>query len=56
MNSGREFSEIVFKCPTSSFPRPGTVVHKYVISNCLITLLFWNISMSSAIKLIVFLI
>ena len=52
MNSVREFAQIVFKCPTSRIPPFGTVVHKYVISNCLITLLFFNISMFSGVKLI----
>ena len=52
MISEREVAQIVFKCPTNRIPRSGTVVHKYVISNCLITLLFWNISMFSGVKLI----
>ena len=43
-NSVRESAQIVFKCPVSRIPCSGTVVHKYVISNCLITLPFFNIS------------
>ena len=52
VNSEREFAQIVFKCPTSTNLRPATVVHKYVISYCLISLPSWNISMFSGVKLI----
>ena len=44
--------QIVFKCPMFRIPGSGTVVHKYVLSNCLISLLFRNISMFSGVKLI----
>ena len=50
MKCGRDSSDIVFKCPTSTNPRPVTVVHKCVLCNCHIAPLFCNSPLISGVK------
>ena len=37
VDSGSDFSKTVFISPMFPNPRPGTVVHMYLLYNCLIT-------------------
>ena len=45
--------DVTFQIVFSNALRPATVVHKCVLYNCLITLLFCNSPMFSGVKLIV---